>query len=447
MTYSKKPSAMRLLLLSALAIVLCSSGALGEVLDSKLGKDGRLYTLQAGTYGDIFAVGAGDDQLLALVVSEPGKAVDRLIVPGTEDRYPEYSPSLVYFEGDDRVFVVWETRVNGIHSRLQLISWSPELGWSDSLVILGSPLTFKHTPQLVATYDSFTSSSSESTRGGRIVLHLAWREDPGRVFYAPIVFTGESFEAHQGLFRLDGLFSDLGKPAGDSAGLLRVQAGVDGSSAVVGFTDSVTGQLQIIDVQVISGAISELAEEIHDFLADPDNDNLDLLTSADQARAHVIHIGRSLNRGLVELVANEASAFVAGQHALQPGAGPLAVADEARAHVIHIGARIDREGLSGIAFDGDSALIRLTDDSGSMAHHIRLRVASEHELPDFVGDDARLSVSRDGERALMSWSTENGIEYVESDAASGWSAVFSRETASAEAAASFAELLERRLRP
>ena len=447
MTYSRKtPKLLRTLVATLVATLLCAAGASSKVLDSQLGKGGRLYTLKAGTYGDIFAVGAGDDQLLALVVSEPGKAVDRLIVPGTEDRYPEYSPSLVYYDGDDRVFVVWETRVNGIHSRLQLISWSPEHGWSDSLVILGSPLTFKHDPQLVATYDSLTSSSGESAEGGRIVLHLAWREEPGRVFYAPIVFTGETFEANQGLFRLDGLFSDLGKDVGDPLALLRVQGGVDGSSAVIGFSDSATGRLQVIDVQVISGAISELAEEIHDFLSDPENDNLDLLTSADQARAHVIHIGRSLNRGLVELVANEASAFLSGQHALQPGAGPLAVADEARAHVIHIGARIDREGLSGITFDGDSALIRLTDEDKSKAHHIRLRLASEHELPEIVADSARLSLSRDGERALLSWETEAGIDYVETDGGF-WSEIFTHETPSAEDAATFSELLERRLRP
>ena len=109
---------------------------------------------------------------------------------------------------------------------------------------------------------------------------------------------------------------------------------------MISFTDADHGQIAVLEIHVLPGALVEFADEVEDALLRDGSTGLSGQALVDKARAEVIEVGRQLLdpevvRYLVSRVATDVTAA-------DPGSDLASVAEKARAEVIEIGRTIGR---------------------------------------------------------------------------------------------------------
>ena len=120
-------------------LALASTPSFATSPDIALGAEGALYRIRTGTYAEFFprgTVAAPSEVVLALETTRPGALPTLELVPSTGADAVESSPSLFFENASESVFVVWESRINPLHSVLNLASRSSS-GWSNVLSVSG----------------------------------------------------------------------------------------------------------------------------------------------------------------------------------------------------------------------------------------------------------------------------------------------------------------------
>ena len=419
---------------------LAASAMLPAQQGATLGAQGEIYFARTGSYKSLFPKGShagatpGHD-VLALEIARPGETPELLLVPGTSDVDVELSPSLLFEESSNTLFLLWERRINRIYPVLMLAGFDGER-WIDPVEI-GDPMAMKSSPQITVTRDSYKIDGEAGTEEARTrtIVHLLWGEETNdgssQTLYTPIILENGAFSgvSDDRIYDLNDLDSKNAIVAGPEmpanlANALRLQPGRDGGTVVAVFPAPATRQVVSLEIDVLPAELSMLADGARAHIIDigrrssyPGN----LKQIADAARAHIIDIGRrSFHAEIALSLATEIETDIltsGGKEPLQ------SVADKARAHIIDIGAKLSGRGLRSTLDASETRLVEITGSSSyrPIQHLIQFRVASSRTAPGVGGDgEVKLFASRSGKDVLVSWLEAERVRYRESKDGDGW---------------------------
>jgi len=435
MTHAKRIAAVLLL---AMAIV---SPAAGRAQQATLGSNGELYIARAGSYGSLFPKGspgydpavAADCSVLALDIIPPGKPMQRVLVPGTGGTEVENSPSLIFEDTSETLFLVWESRLNGIFPVLML--GGLEGGqWLQAVQVNGNPMSDKTSPQIAVTHDSYQLTESPEIQQ-RTVIHLLWGEENGagayETFYAPVILANGSFIGKTPIYRLNDFDTarvSVGLPPIGSALLhaLRIQPGRDGQTVVAAFVSPATQRVVSLEIDVLPAQLSMLADDARAHIVDIGRRlsfPAKLQQIADAARAHIVDIGRAFQPEIAASLANQVRDQILASGGMQ---SLSLVADAARAHIIDIGAKLSGRGLRSL--NAESTTLETAEISAesstapALTNLIQFRLASNRPAPQVGQGTISLFASETGEDVLVAWAQAERVLYVTSKG-NDWNAV------------------------
>jgi hypothetical protein len=407
-----------------------------------LGANGELYIARTGTYGALFPRGsAGYDAridsshpVLALDVVAPGAAAQRVLVPGTEGVDVEDFPALIFEDSSRTLFIVWESRLNRIFPVLMLGGFDGR-AWIDPIQINGNPMSVKTSPQIAVTHDSFQRAAGNPAVEQRTVIHLLWGEENGagayETFYTPIILESGEFIGRNPVYRLNDFDSARVAAAGpgldpDLLHALRIQAGRDGQTVVAVFTAPTTQRVVSLEIDVLPAQLGLLADDARAHIIDIGRRlsyPARLQQIADDARAHIIDIGRAFHPEIAATLADQVRDQI-----LTTGGNmaPLqTIADHARAHIIDIGAKLSGRGLRSL--NAESTTLQTAEIAADPAtappsllattpltNLIQFRLASNRQAPQVGQGVVSYLVSRTGEDVLVGWAQADRIQYTTS---------------------------------
>lgn len=407
--------------------------------DAVLGVGGELFEVKAGAYGGLFPGGrelSPNTPVLALDVSRPGKSTERILVPWSKDADIEGSPSLVFEDSSNTVFLVCETRRNTIHSILELSSYDANGAWTEPIEIARNTTSLKTSPQLAVTRDSYTDQGPDGqpVSRSRVLFHVIWAEEYGagsfQTLYMPLLVEDGHYTKSDSVFDLNQFDKTLALAAPQSLALARnpvIQEGRDGRTVVVAFNSAETGRLTVVEIDSLPAELSLLADGARAQIIDlgarhsyPKN----LQVLAEKVHESIVGIGGAFHPEVVESVAD----MVYGVIMRQGGNGKdiVPLAGEARAQIIDLGAKLSGRGLRGSkAASTDLPAIETVKTSNEAdgalpSHLIQFRVTSSRIAPGTGDIDLRLFVSRTGEHVLVSWLEKGKLHYRISEG-DGWS--------------------------
>ena len=287
----------------------------GNAVLEVLGSNATLYRLRPlDPNGDLLDPAASYSASYELEVLRMGEEPQRLAVPGSTDPQEEKAPSLSYSGDTDTLLIVWEDLVNTLHSRIKVVSYRDDTGFSDVLELIGNPFYAKRRPQVLLTSDSAhwqtVTPAPDGTLdiGGDIVTehhlsqrvnHLTWREDQGHIFYSALAEGSDGAMASTGTVNLSSLFPGLSDSIEDGIdGTLTLGPGRDHKSALISFIDPLGRRLETIEVSTLAIEASILADAGFDtVLASEDEANAGLVGVSEAARSHIVWVGRQLISG------------------------------------------------------------------------------------------------------------------------------------------------------
>lgn len=423
-------AALALALGVALAPPVC--GLTGR--DASVGNEGELFVIREGLFGDLFpgqGLAAPENVALALDWTDPDGTSERLLVPGTETSDVEDSASVLFEDRSDTLFVLWQTKMNVIHSRLNLIGFR-EGEWTDPVEVSGNPFGWKSSPQLAVSRDTYhTPTEEEGLRSwNRTVVHLLWWEEgpsgAPRPHYSPVTFLDGEYTGWNPVHALDELVpsSVLGEPAPPPVDLAVAQVpeiatGRDQQSVVFGFVSPTSGELVTLAVDLIPGEVTFIADKIRAQIIDlgrevpPSRQE----TLASKVKAEVQDLGTSLglHPGLTRFLADQAEEEIA---AVAPDEPVSNMAERIRAQIIDLGAQMTEGAFDRLhSKSGPSVLEPASRGSAlefSGGLHMRFSVASVKPTPATGHEDVALHLAPNGREALVSWVQDGTVHYRES---------------------------------
>jgi hypothetical protein len=387
-----------------------------------VGSQGAVLRVVSGSFAELFPGSTqfpAEHQVLALDVTRAG-ASQRLLVPGTEEVFEEYSPTLVHDSRAEITWLLWEGIHNGIHPLLYLRSWDAAAGWSEQIELSGSPFSRKGHPQLVVTRDR----SLETGEGGvaleveRAILHVFWWEEEGaelRKRYAPLVLEGGRFIGAHPVRDVSDLFAaDLSVPPAGFGDVLKVQPGPNAGSVLAGFVAQDSGRVVALEVEVVPRPLSRLAEDIVDFVEAQDP-ALPLEQLAALVRDRIA-TAAGIHPATLDYVKQSVAGLIATMDPGEASSGGMQViGQKAGMHILIIGQRTTMEAPA-----PDEVMTVARFGNVKPWHHLRLSRVASRPLPAEVGAGAQLFLSRSGQEACLAWPGENKVIYRES-AGEGWS--------------------------
>lgn len=453
------------IVLATLACLAPAAPALGaEGGSATVGAGGELFQVRAGSYGDLFpdqGLAAAGNTALALEIVRPDRPAELLLVPDTEGEDVEDSASVLFEDDSETLFVLWQTRVNTIHSQLNLIGYQNG-AWTESIEISGNPFGWKSSPQLAVTRDSFESEAEDGTprTWTRTVLHLVWWEkgSPGpQVLYTPVVLIDGEYTGWNPVYRLEDLALSEGTPLAAPHPVLgqapRIEAGMNGQSVVIGFVPAAGGELVTVALELLPGEISSLAEKIRHQIIDVGRQVRDAEGPSGlgrKIRHQIIDVGArlKLHPGVSSYIAEQVYDRIVAQ---APDRPMVAIAGEIRHQIIDVGAHVTDRGFDRLSAASVYQVVELpegdrTDEAGVTAPPDLIRVIRASSRPVPRTDAATphtLYLSDDGKGVVVSWSDGETLHYQESTA-SGWSDVRTLRLGSDLDLARAQALLERR---
>jgi hypothetical protein len=360
--------------------------------------------------------------------------MQRVLVPGTGGTEVENSPSLIFEDTSETLFLVWESRLNGIFPVLMLGGLDAGQ-WLQPVQVNGNPMSDKTSPQIAVTHDSYQMAASQEIQQ-RTVIHLLWGEENGagayETFYAPVILANGSFIGKTPIYRLNDFDTarvSVGLPPVGSALLhaLRIQPGRDGQTVVAAFVSPATQRVVSLEIDVLPAQLGMLADDARAHIVDIGRRlsfPAKLQQIADAARAHIVDIGRAFQPEIAASLANQ----VRDQILASGGMPSLSlVADAARAHIIDIGAKLSGRGLRSLNAESttlETAEIAAESSSAAPAltNLIQFRLASNRLAPQVGQGTISLFASGTGEDVLVAWAQAERVLYVTSKG-NDWNAV------------------------
>ncbi len=428
-----------------LVVLLALSATMPVHAESRniaLGANGDLYSVRTGTYGELFpgtGLAQADAVVLALDVTRSGagsQTSQRLLVPGTGGNEIESFPSLFFEQSSKSIFLVWESRINPLHSVLYLTSLTD--GEFGAVVqISGDQYSFKSSPQIAVSRDTFDllDSNGISQHHNRTIVETVWWETTGseeRAVYAPVVLIDGSYLGWNPVFHLDDLAASQGPRVLElpSVPLLHspsIHLG-EGGAVIATFVNTETGRLNTIEIDVLPVDLSNIAARVRTkILAYPEIPS-PITLLADPVRSAIIDLGSALHPSIRTFLADQIRSAIIdiGSH-YNPGQ-VRRLANAIRSAIIDIGAG---------AFGGHGRLpqfaYHITEVTASpsdepsveepghaLAHH----VAADLPIPDTGDAVPSIYTSTHGDSLLVSWEENGKILYRESTE-DGWTDVLS----------------------
>ncbi len=406
--------------------------------ETALGSGGEIYMVRTGTYGSLFPGKKDfprDSAVLALDIQKPGAALQRILVPGTSGTEIEMTPSVVFEDDSQTVFLLWGSAIN-FHPTLELAGFDG-IRWSKTIDVVGNPFASKTSPQFAITRDSYeepgASADDPAVTHHQTILHLIWQEENAggqlQTFYSPIIINDGVYIGLNPVYNLDDNLPDRSAVVSTDvpSALVRapvVQSGRDDRTVVITHVSASTGQLVTLEVDVLPAQLSQLADGMRSHIIDlgarlfPQ----DLPTLAEKCRSHIIDLGRAFHPEVIQPIADQVKAqILAGD----PDAGLQSMADAVRSHIIDLGAKLSRRGLRSVNPDA-AKIVEIGDTSDSVtpgaerASLLQFRVTSTLPVPTGGTGTVRIFVSQTGENLIVSWAQADRVVYRNSQG-SGWS--------------------------
>jgi hypothetical protein len=426
--------------------LLCAAPALAQSKAAAVGAEGEVYTVLEGAYGDLLpgqGLAEPDNPVLALDITRPAGTTERLLVPGTETQDIEDSTSIVFEDGSETLFVLWQTKINLIHSNLRLASFK-DGEWSEVVQIWGSPFGWKSSPQLIVTRDLYKTldEAGEQRTWNRAVAHVVWSEERAAGFhalYSPIVLIDGTYLGESPVYDLSELagLPEASPPAQVAAGLAgsaRIRTGRNAQTVVAGFADPKSGRLATIELETLPGELVHLADRLGHQIIDIGRDLFPGRPDrfGDKLGHQIIDIGHELDLhpGLIAYSA----AVVEDQVLRADPEEPLdSLADRLGHQIIDIGARMTDRGVDRFLSKSGYRLLDIPAEQGRVElegnPHSLIRVATVSSRPapriaESAESPVTLFLSRTGVDVLTAWQTGHGLRYLESRAGGGWSEPF-----------------------
>lgn len=414
---------------------LMAPAALAQARDATVGPEGELYVIREGTYGELFphrGLVDPENRVLALEIVRGEEPRQRLLVPGTETADRDDSASILLEDQSGTLFVLWQTMIRSIHSRLVLVGLR-DGEWSDPIEISGSPFGWKSSPQLAVTRDTFRTVEEDGglRRWTRTMVHILWWEEGPSgepwTYYSPVTLLDGVYVGWNPVYRLDEL-------AGTSTGVAlanenlplsrapRIEPGRNAQSVVMGFVLSASRELTTASVEVLPGELSFIADAVRAQIVDLGRDSSsDEPTSlAGKVRAQIVDLGRELglHPGLSSYLAESVAVTV---EAASPSDPLSSLAERVRAQIVDLGARMTDRGLERASAAHRVEVIEGPSDSdGAPPNLIRLEQSSVRPAPRTGELDNTVFLSQKGREVVVSWVEDGAVFYRESRG-QGWS--------------------------
>ncbi len=411
------------------ALCVLAPIASAQELPTVLGKDGTIFRLHQGPYGDLFGEGGEadpDSPVLALDVLRADGTSERRLVPGSETEDRESSASMVFEGKTGVVYLVWETLFNGQHPLLQLTGFDG-VEFSELIEITSNVFANKGTPRLVVRRETDqTIEDGEEISRNRTTLHLTWWEEAPEVSskrHALIILEEGSYLGwapiiQLGNYVLDGDTSALPEVPGleDSFSL---QAGRNHRAVVAGFVNPHTHRLVTLEIEALPQLIGDVADKVRAGIVVIGLNAGSHAELAEMARAEVLARGTAFHEAARHYLADQVAMIVEGAEEDLTAVGVTTIADKVRAGIVVIGSKID---LGGLANPRDSEIIAVGQSAtvgGEPRHYFQITAVSDRQAPE-VGAPAELILSESGENVIVAWEVEGHIAYRESSG-DGWS--------------------------
>lgn len=388
--------------------------------------DGTVYAARTGAYKSLFPGGIAapaNAPVLALDIARADGTASRILVPGTEGIQAEDSPIVLLQEPSADVYLQWSSRTASTASLL--LRRYRDGKFSDAIALDEDPQAIKGVPQVAITRDAYTALDAHGAERSvqRTVLHMVWWQGPGSsdagIFYRAVLFVDGELVGTDDLVAL----SDLDTAAPDSTthaadALLRapfLAGGRNDHSALAGFVNGRTGRLFTLEVAVVPGELSSLADDLRDFTiaAAELNGTDDLTHIGDLVRAHIIGVGRRISDGVLVALGEEVRAHIIGVgHGY--GGDAVVLANDTRRFLLREGVNLLENGVdSPDLVAGNTAILELPTDAAGATHQIRLRIMAKHPAPATGETATQLLASPDGTRVLVSWDGPSQLRYTE----------------------------------
>lgn len=410
---------------AALALLGAAPGVAADPRSTTVGGDGTVYVIRGGAYGELFSgIPAAKTTLpvLALDVTPAGGTTQRLLVPGTDDPQIDESPVLLLQEPTGDLFLLWSSRsADGVSLLLRSFAHGK---FSGSVALDDNPRALKSAPQVTITRDAYTSTDPRGVTRAvqRTVLHLLWWEaDPAgdSIMYRSVLFVNGELVGADDLVDLGDL--DLAAPEANVAslahGLVRapmLAPGRNERASILGFVGPRTGRLFTIEVAVVPGELSSLADDLRDYLvAVGTRDGLgDLVRISEMARAHLIGGGRRFSDGVLLAFGEQVRAHLIGGGRF--GGDAVGLAEDTRRYLLREGANLLENGLDAPDLPPtDAAILELPSDDAGATHQVQLRIMGKRPAPVTLESNHRLFTSPDGARVVVAWDAPGQLRYTE----------------------------------
>ena len=439
---------MRSFSILALSAFLMAAPFTAQAADrsSALSGNGTLYSIQSGTYGDLFPEGTeatAAQPVLALDVKAPDQPTERLLVDGTGDDATENDVLLIFEDSSDTLYLLWQKSEPAGESSLVLSGFQNDQ-WLDPIAVAGSSANLPGSSSLAVTRDSFEATvEGDTVIRERTALHLVWNAGDSMAeaepLYTAMILEDGEFTGYNPIVRLGDLLVD---PEAGSVGsppfpVLTVSPGVDGRAVVVSFTHPVSGHLVTVESRLLPMELGALAVATANRVIE-DGRNLSpsegLSSLAGGVGSSIIDIGYRFHSSLKGYFASKVEAWILdfGNRAPGPGVALESVAGGVGSSIIDIGLRafgsdgMHREYAAGRLFtvavsgEGDVPLDRLYEASAT-PHLIRLYVVSDLPFLEVSSGAVTVATSETGESSIVSWDGEGETIQYRQSTGEAWS--------------------------
>lgn len=445
--------------------------AYAELTPSALGNDGELYSVHAGTCGELFPDGGACQArhaVVALDVVPAAGEADRLLVPETGDAEIESQPRLLYMPRSDTVLVLWHSQDAG-GVRVDFVTLARG-EWGDVASIAGgdgSAILMDRAPLTAVTRDAFDLVLGDgiSLSAGRSVVHVLFQV-AGATRYAPLLFVEGSYVG-PATFDLGSSFrtatGDVERGAALTAGLaqaMNLQV-ADGRSVTVAFADASSRRLGVLEIELMPLEIELLGDYIRDQIYDRAElyDPGDVASFAGEIRAELIGVGHHLrlHPGIVEFASEQLGSWLETSASDYGFAGFEDLGRDAGELAMYLTASVTASVVHDPATGDDILEIELGDFLASLEAEspfdqlLQIDVLASLPAPQIGAGTAALFPSRDGRDLLVGWKpeTKNRVFYVESRAGvegGAWSERRSLRLSSGLTLADAIQLLSQKIR-
>jgi hypothetical protein len=398
-----------------------------------LAGDGTVYLAHPGMYGDLFPQGTAappQTAVLALDVTHPDGSFDRFLVPGTQGAEVEDTPIVLLQEPSRSVYLAWTSRQDG-GSTLVLRSFT-DGQWSAATALDEDPSAAKAALRVAVTRDAYTSVDDQgnSRTVQRTVLQFLWWQaegmQPEGTFHRSVLFVDGALVGADDLVALGGLDTAAPEPTTPQVAHALVQSpmlggGRNDRSALAATVNPRTGRLFSIELSVVPGELSSLADDTRSFTVatatQNGTDDLQLIASA--VRMHIIGGGRRFPDGTLLAIAEGVRMHIIGGGRAF-GGDAVALANDLRKYMLRTGTNLLENGIDNPGLDDTTTIFELPVDDQGATHQVRLRVMSVHPAPATAETTQQIFSSGDGSRLLVAWDGTNRLNYTEWTA-DGWS--------------------------